>query len=122
MVAIGSVVAAIINIVLNYIFIPIYGYLAAAYTTMVGYLFLLIFHWIVVKLIFKHPIFNTFQLCLIIFLMTIIGCVAVFTFESILLRYVALIIVLAAYLYINRDIVRSKINSIKIKYSNGNLQ
>ena len=121
-VAIGSVVAAIINIVLNYIFIPIYGYLAAAYTTMVGYLFLLIFHWIVVKLIFKHPIFNTFQLCLIIFLMTIIGCVAVFTFESILLRYVALIIVLAAYLYINRDIVRSKINSIKIKYSNGNLQ
>ena len=54
--------------------------------------------------------------------MTIIGCVAVFTFESILLRYVALIIVLAAYLCINRDIVRSKINSIKIKYSNGNLQ
>lgn len=33
----GTVVAAMINIVLNSIFIPMYGYVAAAYTTAVTY-------------------------------------------------------------------------------------
>lgn len=33
----GSFVAAILNIVLNAIFIPLYGYYAAAYTTLIGY-------------------------------------------------------------------------------------
>lgn len=34
----GSVIAAILNITLNAIFIPIYGYMAAAYTTLFGYI------------------------------------------------------------------------------------
>lgn len=34
----GSAIAAVLNIVLNAIFIPIYGYMAAAYTTLIGYI------------------------------------------------------------------------------------
>ena len=34
----GSVIAAGLNIILNAIFIPIYGYMAAAYTTLIGYM------------------------------------------------------------------------------------
>ena len=34
----GSLIAAILNIILNAIFIPIYGYMAAAYTTLFGYI------------------------------------------------------------------------------------
>ena len=37
-VMIGSVTAVVINIILNYIFINLYGYLAAAYTTLICYL------------------------------------------------------------------------------------
>ncbi|MBP5406153.1 oligosaccharide flippase family protein [bacterium] len=33
----GSLIAAVLNIVLNIIFIPVYGYMAAAYTTLLGY-------------------------------------------------------------------------------------
>lgn len=33
----GSIVAAVLNIMLNAIFIPIFGYMAAAYTTLIGY-------------------------------------------------------------------------------------
>lgn len=37
-VSIGSIIAAIFNIILNAIFIPRYGYYAAAYTTLVCYI------------------------------------------------------------------------------------
>ncbi len=33
---------AIINIILNFIFIPIYGYIAAAYTTIISYWLILL--------------------------------------------------------------------------------
>ncbi len=47
--AMASVIAALINYGLNCYFIPRFGYLAAAYTTLVGYAFLLFFHMILVK-------------------------------------------------------------------------
>lgn len=48
-IAIGTIIAALINIVLNLIFIPIFGYLAAAYTTLIGYMALFIMHFVFVK-------------------------------------------------------------------------
>ena len=42
--AFASALAAIVNLTLNYMFIPKIGYLAAAYTTLVGYLCLLCIH------------------------------------------------------------------------------
>ncbi len=42
--AVASVLAALINCVLNYLLIPRIGYLAAAYTTLAGYLCLLLMH------------------------------------------------------------------------------
>ena len=48
-IAIGTTLACIINIILNYIFIPKYGYIAAAYTTLVGYIVLYIVHYRFVK-------------------------------------------------------------------------
>lgn len=47
--AIGSASAALINFILNLIFIPQIGYLAAAYTTLVGYVVLLLIHMYLVK-------------------------------------------------------------------------
>lgn len=47
--AIGSAVAAIVNLSLNAIFIPKYGYFAAAYTTLTGYMCLLLIHMFLVK-------------------------------------------------------------------------
>lgn len=47
--AVASMMAALINFVLNAIFIPLFGYTAAAYTTLAGFLFLLIIHMLLVK-------------------------------------------------------------------------
>lgn len=47
--AIASVSAATLNVVLNIIFIPQFGYIAAAYTTLAGFLWLLIVHMLLVR-------------------------------------------------------------------------
>jgi len=54
LISIATLGAGLINIVLNYYFIPKYGYEAAAYTTLVSYSFLAIFHFINVKFVLKE--------------------------------------------------------------------
>lgn len=48
--AIASISAALLNYILNLQFIPRFGYIAAAYTTLIGFLWLLIIHMILVKM------------------------------------------------------------------------
>ena len=48
-IAIGTIIAAIINIILNFIFIPKFGYISAVYTTLIGYFCLFIIHYLFVK-------------------------------------------------------------------------
>ncbi len=48
-ISVGTVGAGLLNIVLNLIFIPRFGYEAAAWTTLVGYAMLLVFHYGMVK-------------------------------------------------------------------------
>lgn len=47
--AFASMAAAVFDFILNAMFIPVFGYTAAAYTTLAGYLFLLSAHMILVK-------------------------------------------------------------------------
>lgn len=49
-VAIASVCAAIINLVLNHIFIPLFGYIAAGYTTLVSYFLTMVMHYIFMRI------------------------------------------------------------------------
>jgi O-antigen/teichoic acid export membrane protein len=53
LVSIGTIIAAGINIILNIIFIPIYGYIAAAVTTVISYFFGYIFHILITTKIIK---------------------------------------------------------------------
>lgn len=48
-IALGSMLAAGLNLVLNYVFIPRYGYIAAAYTTLITYLLYFVFHYLLAK-------------------------------------------------------------------------
>lgn len=57
--AFASMAAALSNFILNYIFIPRFGYLAAAYTTLASFLLLLIIHMLIVKKIGLHMVYPT---------------------------------------------------------------
>lgn len=64
---IATVCAAIINYVLNLFFIPRYGYLSAAYTTLIGYMSLLFMHmYLVKKMKFENVYDNGFVIFTVI--------------------------------------------------------
>lgn len=58
-IAMGTVMAAIINIITNYIFINRFGYIAAAYTTFATYVLYFTFHFLLAKKIEGKNIFST---------------------------------------------------------------
>ena len=65
--AIASISAAALNYVLNFIFIPKYGYIAAAYTTLASFLWLMLIHmYLVYKIGFAHVYNWKFNLEIII--------------------------------------------------------
>lgn len=64
--AIASVLAAGINYVLNYFFIPYVGYFAAAYTTLVSYLLLTILHILLVRRLSMGEVYNNKFLLIIL--------------------------------------------------------
>ncbi len=54
LITISTIISASSNVALNYIFIPIYGYIAAAYTTLIAYFILFILHYLSVRFLFKE--------------------------------------------------------------------
>lgn len=58
-IAAGTVVASVVNIVLNLLLLPVFGYVAAAYATLVGYIVLFIMHFVIVKLMGKSGWYDT---------------------------------------------------------------
>ena len=72
-IAIGTTSAAIINIFLNYYFIKSYGYIAAAYTTLVTYILYFLFHYILARKIDKNVFFSvkTFSICSLLIILQV---------------------------------------------------
>ena len=56
LISVATLIAGLINIGLNYWLIPIYGYIAAAFTTFLSYLLLFTFHYINAKFAFKEEV------------------------------------------------------------------
>ena len=100
-VAIGSVGAALVNALLNYIFIPVYGYVAAAYTTMIGYLLLMVFHWIAYKKIYPKKIFAEKQILQCSLFTLIAGLLIMGLYEKTLIRYIVITIIVIVYILRN---------------------
>jgi O-antigen/teichoic acid export membrane protein len=87
-IAVGSMLAAALNVILNNIFIPTYGYVAAAYTTMVTYFLYFTFHFILAVKIHGSGLFSAAQLFGICGGMVAMGFVAVMLQDQILIRWV----------------------------------
>lgn len=93
---IASVIAAIINLILNYICIPIFGYIVAGYTTLVSYIILSILHYINVRKIEKEEFENKrifdIKKITIISIISIVLCILVsLLYKNAPLRYGVLI-------------------------------
>ncbi|WP_373899169.1 lipopolysaccharide biosynthesis protein [Haloimpatiens sp. FM7315] len=85
-IAIGTMGAATLNIALNYIFIPKYGYIAAAYTTLFSYICNFVFHIIAAKKIAGVLPFAGSKILVQIITVCASAILIYFAIESIILR------------------------------------
>ena len=90
--SIGTMLAAAINIILNYIYIPKYGYTAAAWTTLISYIFMFIFHYIITKYVLKVKVFSYKIFLIAIIIIVITSIVFYMLIDLIIARYILLIV------------------------------
>lgn len=72
-IAIGSCVAAGVNYCLNTIFIPMYGYVAGAYTTLASYIVLMILHFVMVRFVLKEKVYDDAYMFIALILSILVG-------------------------------------------------
>lgn len=86
--AIASLIAALTNFVLNYVFVDLFGYVAAGYTTLASYLVLLVIHMLCVwKMGYAH-VFNNMRVLKVIFITIIIAIMQNALLKMSVIRYV----------------------------------
>lgn len=115
----SSVIAAILNIVLNFIFINLFGYIAAGYTTLVCYILYSIGHCIISAKVMKNympgqNLYNYKTIIILSILMIIVGITCNLIFSYTFLRYV-LLILFCIVIYIKREGVIELFSFIKNK-------
>ncbi|MGE5455579.1 MAG: polysaccharide biosynthesis C-terminal domain-containing protein [Ignavibacteriales bacterium] len=97
-----SILTAIINIILNYIFIKNYGYTAAAYTTLISYILLTVFNYYGMKKIGKKKIFDS-KIILFYSLALFFLCFAnLYFINNFIIRYLIFIIAIIIIYILNR--------------------
>lgn len=94
-IALGTVSAAILNVVLNIVFIPKYGYIAAAYTTLACYVFYYLIHLFISTKIYRGFLFNMFSQIISCIGVVVTGIIAITLSGNILARWGVLILMLA---------------------------
>ena len=116
-IALCSVVAAGLNYILNAIFIPRYGYIAAAFTTFFSYLILMILHYIAVRFYIKEAVYDSRFMFVSMALMTVAGLsiMALYgdSLKERLLRYAYAAIILAVFAFVNRNDIMMLVEYIK---------
>lgn len=113
-----SVITAVVNIVLNYIGIHIWGYQAAAYTTIISYLILCILHYIGMRRIDRRKYYDIKTLIVLSLVLTVITFINVIYNEIFLLRY-AILVICGIYIIIRyRQLILSVANSSWAKIKN----
>ena len=119
-IAIGSCAAALINYVLNAIFIPRYGYVAGAYTTLASYIVLMIMHFVMVKFVIKEDVYDDKYMFIAMAVMMAAGSAFRALYgEGIWMtaaRYALALAVTAVFAIINRRDIITLVNYVKKRF------
>ena len=113
----ASVIGAVLNIVLNAIFIPAYGFIAAAYTTLVCYIVFMVTHYIFSRKVLKEQgieetVYENRKVFMLSFAITIVclGSMATFNYAGV---RIALIAFIALGIVLKRKTIKQLVIEIK---------
>lgn len=109
-IATATCLSAALNLILNFIFIKIFGYYAAGYTTVVCYICLAIFHYIFYKKVLKQQnihgdVYDIKTILLLSAVILISMVVMVCTYQYVMVRY-AMVLFLVVFAYIFRTQIK----------------
>lgn len=118
-VAIASCIAAVLSIVANVVFIPIFGYLSCGYTTMLSYVLMAVLHYFFFRRICAgNPdvknVLNIGALFVISLALSILGISALLLYENHFVRWV-IIISLFFFFFLKRDQSQKILKELKSK-------
>lgn len=109
-IAISTTTAAVVNIVLNYIFIKSFGYIAAGYTTLIANLVLVVMHYWNTRRIEKEQIYDGKFSCLIV-LAVVTGCLLCnLLYGFVIVRYIVILMLFGLMFFWRRKFLDALIN------------
>lgn len=113
---IASIIAAILNIGLNLLFLPRLGFYSAGYITLFCYILYSYGHYVFMKKICKKEfenikVFNGQRIFFITFIFLITGLICMITYYSNILRYIFLLMI-CLFIYYKRNFFRNGIDMI----------
>ena len=116
----ASVVAAFLNIVLNYIFINIYGYRAAGYTTLACYaIYVGCHYWCMTRICKKEfpgvRVYNPRRLLLFYGFLIIIGVALMATYNYPIIRYSILTVIIIVAIIKRKTLIKKIQTILKLK-------
>ena len=113
----ASIGSMIINVVLNYLLIPYFGFIAAGYTTWISYILFAFSNYIAMKKIFlkkgiQNDLYDYKSLVIIIIIFTLLSFLGVLLYNYLIIR-IAIVFVGALMLILNSKKLLIIINSFK---------
>ena len=114
----STVAAAIVNVALNAVFIPRFGFIAAAYTTLVSYLVLLVMHYIGYRKCAEMPVYPVKTLVAVSAAVVAACLLCSLAYETPVLRY-ALALAVVVLAVVKRKTILARIREMKAKKEPG---
>lgn len=107
---IGVLIPAIVNILLNYICIPVFGYIVASYTTFFSYIILVLVDYYFSNMIIKkknisNKMYDIRMLCIILFVVVILSIIPQFFYGYFWPRYIYLFCLLLLVFFKRRKLI-----------------
>ncbi|MDY0277409.1 MAG: oligosaccharide flippase family protein [Acholeplasma sp.] len=105
-----TIVSAGVNFVLNFYFIPVYGYIAASVTTLISLFIIFIAHFILTNIKYKQKVVNNIFVFKILLFISIITSLFYLCIDNLMYRLILLLICWIIIIYLNgryiKDVLR----------------
>jgi len=111
----GTMLAAVLNIVLNLIFVPLLGYSAAAYTTFASYLVLLALHCMITRKRLKVKVYDDVFMFAAMFIAGIVAFIVAMTYDTVLIRWCIIITGFISFLFVFRSYIFNFFKNVRKK-------
>lgn len=94
-IALATIISAVLKVILNYIFLPRLGYQSAAFTSVISYFSLFLFHYILSGKLLGRKLFDTKAIFIITTGVSVISLIIYLSIDFFVIRYLILLVLVA---------------------------